>query len=195
LFAEFRADPENHPLRTPSGRIEIYSDEIARFAYDDCPPHPAWIEPAEWLGGGQTTAFPLHLVSSQPRHRLHSQMDAGPVSARGKIAGRETLAINPVDARSRGIGDGEVVRVFNARGACFAGVSVTEAVRPASFGSPAAPGTTPRATRTSRPAPILPSSRQPSRDPAPQPAGYPDKADAAERFRPTLRWRGLDSNF
>jgi hypothetical protein len=89
---------------------------------------------------------------------------------------------------------GEVVRVFNARGACFAGVSVTEAVRPASFGSPAAPGTTPRATRTSRPAPILPSSRQPSRDPAPQPAGYPDKADAAERFRPTLRWREPDSN-
>ena len=127
-------------------------------------------------------------------HRLHSQMDAGPVSVRGKIAGRETLAINPLDARSRGIGDGEVVRVFNARGACFAGVSVTEAVRPASFGSPAAPGTTPRATRTSRPAPILPSSRQPSRDPAPQPAGYPDKADAAERFRPTLRWREVDSN-
>jgi biotin/methionine sulfoxide reductase len=56
-------------------------------------------------------------------------MDAGPVSARGKTAGRETLAINPVDAQSRGIGDGEVVRVFNARGACFAGVSVTETVR------------------------------------------------------------------
>jgi biotin/methionine sulfoxide reductase len=130
LFAEFRADPEGNPLRTPSGRIEIYSGEIARFAYDDCPPHPAWIEPAEWLGGGQTTLFPLHLVSSQPRHRLHSQMDAGPVSARGKIAGREILAINPVDAHSRGIGDGDVVRVFNGRGACFAGVCVTDSVRP-----------------------------------------------------------------
>ena len=51
-------------------------------------------------------------------------------SARGKIAGRETLAINPVDAQRRSIGDGEVVRVFNARGACFVGVCVTEAVRP-----------------------------------------------------------------
>ncbi|MGH7061604.1 MAG: molybdopterin dinucleotide binding domain-containing protein, partial [Stellaceae bacterium] len=56
-------------------------------------------------------------------------MDAGPVSARGKTAGRETLAISPVDAAARGIGDGEVVRVFNARGACFAGVLITEAVR------------------------------------------------------------------
>jgi hypothetical protein len=41
LLAEFRADPEINPLRTPSGRIELYSEEIARFAYDDCPPHPA----------------------------------------------------------------------------------------------------------------------------------------------------------
>jgi biotin/methionine sulfoxide reductase len=130
LFAEFRGDPEKHRLLTPSGRIELYSDEIAGFSYDDCPPHPAWIEPAEWLGGRQAAAFPLHLVSSQPSHKLHSQMDAGPVSARGKTAGRETLAINPVDAKARGIGNGEVVRVFNARGACFAGVLITEAVRP-----------------------------------------------------------------
>jgi hypothetical protein len=44
LFAEFSADPDKHKLRTPSGRIELYSsDEIVGFAYDDCPPHPAWI--------------------------------------------------------------------------------------------------------------------------------------------------------
>ncbi len=122
LFDEFRADPDNNKLRTPSGRIELYSDEIAGFGYDNCPPHPAWIEPAEWLGG-DAAQCPLHLVSSQPRQKLHSQMDAGPVSARGKTAGRETLAINPVDASSRSIADGDVVRVFNPRGACFAGVA------------------------------------------------------------------------
>ena len=130
LFGDFRADPERHKLRTPSGRIELYSDEIAGFGYDDCPPHPAWIEPAEWLGGRTAERFPLHLVSSQPRHKLHSQMDAGPVSAQGKTAERETLAINPADARERGVEDGEVVRVFNARGACFAGVMITDTVRP-----------------------------------------------------------------
>jgi len=80
--------------------------------------------------GGSSSRFPLHLVSSQPQHKLHSQMDAGPVSARGKTAGRETLAFNPADASERGIGDGEVVRVFNARGACFAGVAITDTVRP-----------------------------------------------------------------
>jgi len=69
-------------------------------------------------------------VSSQPRYRLHSQMDGGPVSARGKVAGREAVAINPTDAASRGIADGDVVRVFNARGACLAGANVTDAVTP-----------------------------------------------------------------
>ena len=130
LFAEFRADPEGHRLATPSGRIELYSERIAGFGYDDCPPHPSWIEPAEWLGAGSAAAHPLHLVSSQPRYRLHSQMDPGPVSALGKIAGREAVAIHPADAARRQIADGDLVRVFSARGACLAGATVTESVRP-----------------------------------------------------------------
>jgi biotin/methionine sulfoxide reductase len=127
LFGDFRADPDKYKLRTPSGRIELYSDRIAGFGYDDCPPHPTWIEPAEWLGAN---GFPLHLVSSQPRFRLHSQMDGGPVSARGKVGGREAILINPADAAPRGIAGGDIVRVYNARGACLAGAVVTDAVRP-----------------------------------------------------------------
>jgi biotin/methionine sulfoxide reductase len=130
LLANFRADPDKHRLATPSGRIELYSERIAGFGYDDCPPHPAWIEPAEWLGGAAAASYPLHLVSSQPRYRLHSQMDAGPVSAGGKVAGREAIAIHPEDARQRGIQDGDLVRVFNARGACLAGAQLTDAIRP-----------------------------------------------------------------
>jgi biotin/methionine sulfoxide reductase len=130
FLADFRADPEKYRLRTPSGRIELYCERIARFDYDDCPPQPRWVEPAEWLGATAAARFPLHLVSSQPRHKLHSQMDAGPISARGKVAGREALAIHPEDARARGIAAGDVVRVFNARGACFAGAVLTDAVRP-----------------------------------------------------------------
>ena len=104
LFGDFRADPDKHKLRTPSGRIELYSEKIAGFGYDDCPPHATWIEPWEWLGGEDAKTYPLHLVSSQPRDRLHSQMDCGPVSAGGKVAGREAITINPADATARGIG-------------------------------------------------------------------------------------------
>src|SRR5262249_56508596 len=49
LFEDFRRDPERHPLKTPSGRIEIVSEAVAGFDYADCPPHPAWIPPAAWL--------------------------------------------------------------------------------------------------------------------------------------------------
>jgi biotin/methionine sulfoxide reductase len=128
MLGEFRADPEQHRLATPSGRIELYSERIAGFGYDDCPPHPTWLEPAEWLGGASAGTYPLHLVSSQPRGRLHSQMDAGPVSAQGKVAGREAVAINPADAAPRGIADGDVVRLHNGRGACLAGAVVTDSV-------------------------------------------------------------------
>jgi biotin/methionine sulfoxide reductase len=128
LFSEFRADPEKHKLATPSGRIELFSERIARFGYDDCPPHPTWLEPAEWLGATSAETYPLHLISSQPRYRLHSQVDPGPVSAQGKVAGREAVAINPADAKRRGIADGDVVRVHNGRGACLAGAVVTDTV-------------------------------------------------------------------
>jgi biotin/methionine sulfoxide reductase len=129
MFADFRADPEAHKLHTPSGRIELYSEKIAGFAYDDCPPHASWIEPAEWLGGETAGDYPLHLVSSQPKQRLHSQLDPGPVSMEAKVGGREPVLINPYDAAERGIKDGDVVRLFNARGACLAGAMVSDGIR------------------------------------------------------------------
>ena len=151
LFGDFRADPEKHKLRTPSGRIELYSEKIAGFGYDDCPPHPTWIEPWEWLGGKDAKTYPLHLVSSQPRDRLHSQMDCGPVSAGGKVAGREAIAINPADAKARGIDDGDVVRVHNARGSCLAGAIVSDTrQRRRGASCPAAPGTTRPTAASSR---------------------------------------------
>jgi biotin/methionine sulfoxide reductase len=128
IFGDFRADPEKHKLRTPSGKIELYSEKIAGFGYDDCPPHPTWMEPWEWLGGKEAKTYPLHLVSSQPRDRLHSQMDCGPVSAGGKVAGREAIMINPAEARARSIGAGDVVRVHNSRGSCLAGAIVSDTV-------------------------------------------------------------------
>ena len=122
VFLEaFRADPGAHPLKTPSGRIDIYSQTIASFGYDDCPGHPAWLEPAEWLGGAAARRYPLHLISNQPATKLHSQYDHGAVSLANKVNGREPIALHPQDALARGIAEGDVVRVFNDRGACLAG--------------------------------------------------------------------------
>lgn len=120
LFADFRRDPALHPLNTPSGRIEIASEKIAAFGYDDCPPHPVWMEPSEWLGAEGATQWPLHLITHQPADRLHSQLDPAQLSRGNKIKGREVIRLNPDDAACRGIKGNDVVRVFNGRGACLA---------------------------------------------------------------------------
>lgn len=130
LFSDFRTDPDGARLNTPSGRIEIYSDTIAGFGYDDCPGHATWLEPAEWLGSSQTGAHPLHMISNQPRNRLHGQLDDTALSRSGKVGGREPLLINPVDAAARALADGDIVRVFNARGSVLAGVRITDTIRP-----------------------------------------------------------------
>ncbi|HEY7243347.1 MAG TPA: molybdopterin-dependent oxidoreductase [Xanthobacteraceae bacterium] len=130
LFENFRRDPERHPLKTPSGRIEIASDTVAGFAYADCPPHPTWIPPTEWLGSPSARRWPLHLVTHQPASRLHSQMDPGPVSRAHKVAEREPVRISPADAAQRGIRAGDIVRLFNERGACLAGARIDPDVMP-----------------------------------------------------------------
>lgn len=130
LFEAFRADPEVNRLRTPSGKIELYSEKVASFGYADCPGHPAWLEKQEWLGSPRAKRFPLALVANNPATRLHGQLDHGPYSQASKVRGREPVRIHPVDAAARGISGGDVVRVSNDRGACLAGAIVTADVRP-----------------------------------------------------------------
>jgi biotin/methionine sulfoxide reductase len=122
----FRCDPEASPLPTPSGRIEIASATIAGFTYDDCPGHPAWLPPTEAID----RRFPLQLVANQPATRLHSQLDFGATSLASKIKGREPVRIHPQDAGTRGIHDGDIVRLYNERGACLAAAVLSEALRP-----------------------------------------------------------------
>ena len=129
-LARFRADPLGAPLRTPSGKLEVYSRRIASFGYGDCPGHPVWMAPEEWLGGAQAERHPLQLVANQPRGRLHSQLDFGAFSQATKLEGREAMRINPVDALDRGIEDRDLVVVFNERGAFLAAAQVTAAVMP-----------------------------------------------------------------
>lgn len=128
MLAKFREDPETNPLRTPSGKIEIFSKTIAAFGYDDCPGHPVWREPVEWLGQRDKTR-PLHLISNQPKNKLHSQLDHGALSKAAKINGREPVTIHPVNAAKRGISAGDLVRIFNARGACLAVAVLSEYIR------------------------------------------------------------------
>ena len=124
--AAFRRDPDAHPLPTPSGKVEIASGTIAGFGYADCPGHPVWLAPTDVPDERHS----LRLVANQPARRLHSQLDFGEHSQAGKHRGREIARLHPADAAARGIAEGDIIRLFNDRGACLAAAVLSEDVRP-----------------------------------------------------------------
>jgi len=123
-FEDFRNDPVLEALGTPSGLIEIYSDTIAAMNYKDCGAHPMWFEPVEWLGMKDKPAK-FHLLSLHPLDRLHSQQSNTSNRKRYAVADREPVLINTEDAKELGIKQGDLVRVFNARGEILAGANVS----------------------------------------------------------------------
>lgn len=124
-FEDFRNDPVLEALGTPSGLIEIYSDTIAAMNYKDCGAHPMWFEPVEWLGMKDKPAK-FHLLSLHPLDRLHSQQSNTSNRKRYAVADREPVLINTEDAKELGIKQGDLVRVFNARGEILAGANVSD---------------------------------------------------------------------
>jgi len=141
---KFYEDPENNPLRTPSGKLEFYSQRLAdNFPGDmERPPVPHWIEKGEShderLTSERAKKYPLLIVSNHPRWRVHSQHDdmkwlreIGTCKIMGPDGYLyEPIWINPVDAAKRGIENGDVVKVHNERGGVLVGAYVTERIMP-----------------------------------------------------------------
>lgn len=127
--ADFRADPLLNALGTPSGKIEIFSRNIEKMNYDDCPPHPVWMEPIERLGM-KNQKYPLHVAANHPIYRLHSQLCGTKLREKYAIGGREPCWMSPQDAKARGLKDGDIARVYNDRGQILVGIKVTDEIRP-----------------------------------------------------------------
>lgn len=104
----------------------VHSARIAAHGDVDCPGHPVWLKKTDV----RRPDAPCVLVANQPVTRLHSQLDFGGHSLAAKHRGREVAQMNPRDAAPRGIADGDIIRLFNARGACLAAVRVTDAIAP-----------------------------------------------------------------
>lgn len=128
-YSDFRRNPLKNPLGTPSGKIEIYSRTIEKFHYNDCPPHPTWMEPIEWLGSKKAEKYPLHLVSSHSKFRLHSQLDNTWLRSLYEVNEREPMWINPKDAEKLGIKENDIVLVHNSRGKLLAAAVITDRIR------------------------------------------------------------------
>ena len=74
--------------------------------------------------------YPLHLLSNQPKTRLHSQLDHARISQGDKLQGREPATMNPADAAARGLREGDAIRIFNDRGACLTILRLSDDLRP-----------------------------------------------------------------
>jgi anaerobic dimethyl sulfoxide reductase subunit A len=120
-------DPEKHAFPTPSGKIEIYSQQIADMKNPRLPPIPTYIE--TWEGSRDSLAdkYPLQLVTKHAKRRANAQFDTVPW-LRELIP--QAISIHANDARSRGVQDGDLVRIFNDRGQMIIPARVTERVMP-----------------------------------------------------------------
>ncbi|MFT7473677.1 MAG: biotin/methionine sulfoxide reductase [Verrucomicrobiales bacterium] len=116
----FFADPDGHPLDTPSGRIELSLDDHVALLGQGSHAHPAWRPPVSWLGNATEEEF--HLISPMPPDRLHAQYGFDETSV-------QPVLISPTDVQRLGIVQGDLVRIWNERGECFCAVEVTTSVR------------------------------------------------------------------
>jgi biotin/methionine sulfoxide reductase len=69
-------------------------------------------------------------VTHQPARGLHSQLDQSRHSRAGKLHDREPCLLNAGDAETRGISDGDPIRIFNGRGSCISAAKLSDNVLP-----------------------------------------------------------------
>lgn len=126
-FEAFRADPEAHPLNTPSGKIEIFSRQLHDLHNPEVPPIPKYLQEWESPFGPGAAQYPLQVIGHHTLHRVHSTHDN---NAWLEEAFPQRVYINPVDAGPRGLRDGDRVRVYNARGAVLLTCRITDRILP-----------------------------------------------------------------
>ena len=153
-FEDFRRDPQKFPLKTPSGKIEIFSKQL--FDLGDPEHIPAvpkyiqeWESPFDEKAGGTTpeqtssgqyrngggitsnqgsrVKYPLQAIGHHTLHRTHSTLDNNDWLAE---AFPQRVFINPIDAARRGIADGDQVLVHNDRGALVLPCRITPRILP-----------------------------------------------------------------
>lgn len=105
---------------TPSGKLELYHENMIEF--DQA--LPKFEVPTE----AGNNKYPLQMSQAHTKYRVHSQF----VEARwiNQLDPEPRVEMNPSDAQSRGLSNGDMVEVLNDRGSFKARCKFTEALRP-----------------------------------------------------------------
>lgn len=133
-YKAFRDDPVSNPLATPSGKIEIYSERLAKIAAtweldedEVIHPLPIYVSTFEGWDDAKRSTYPLQLTGFHYKARCHSTYGNVDIL---KEAARQEMWINPIDASARGIKNGDLIRIFNDRGEVQIPAKVTPRIIP-----------------------------------------------------------------
>lgn len=135
-FICFQAQIENpaqSPFPTPSGKIEIYSAEIAAMNQPGLPPIPQYFPGREGPADDLRAEYPLQMVTTHTKRRAHTQFET--VDWLRELYPHQ-ITMHVADAAKRGIRDGDTVAVYNRRGRIIIRVCLTERILPGTVDLP-----------------------------------------------------------
>lgn len=134
MFKEFREDPVKNPLKTPSGKIEIYSEALANLSKTCVLPKgdiisalPKFVQTFDMPGDKAAKKYPLQCFGYHGHGRTHSTFHNLPWL---REVHPDQVLINELDAKARNIADGDKVHVFNDRGCIEVPAHVTKRIMP-----------------------------------------------------------------
>lgn len=140
---DFRKDPEANPLShswagTPSGKMEIYCQQIADFVkskgFTEIDPIPTYTKPTEgyedtfsdWQSKVKGD-YPFQLITIHYRRRSHSIFDNVPWL---REAFPQEFIMNTLDAEELGLKNGDIVKITSRHGKVIRPVFVSELMMP-----------------------------------------------------------------
>lgn len=126
-FKEQIQDPENNPFPTLSGKIEIFCEHLEEMNNPLIPPIPKYIGHPESYDAPLAAKYPLQLLTTHYKTRAHSIWHNVPWM---REVEPHAVWINTIDAKERGIGDGDLADVYNDRGRIRIPAKVTERIMP-----------------------------------------------------------------
>ncbi|MBR5284713.1 MAG: molybdopterin-dependent oxidoreductase [Clostridia bacterium] len=125
-YADQIRDPEHHPFKTPSGKIEIYSQRLADFENPaEIPALPIYVPCPEGPHDPLREKYPLQLIGWHTKRRCHSVHDNNPWM---EETDPQRMWIHPDDAAARGLRTGDLAEVWNDRGHIRMPVLVTDRI-------------------------------------------------------------------
>lgn len=132
---DFRNDPDKYPLKPPSGKIEIYSEQLNKIAQewqlpdgDRIPAVPEYCANHEGVENVvRKKQYPLQMTGFHNKGHVHSSYYSVAIL---REAIPHQFWINPIDAKIRGLKQGDIAEIYNDRGRIYIKAKITNRVLP-----------------------------------------------------------------